>query len=106
MTAKLTITGTIRKMSDLQQVGETYKLNISIPENQYYKGKETTAWHHVTLWGDMAERANRNLRPGSVVEVDCRIDYNKSNGNYYTNFNAINIDYHANYGNQSQEKAA
>ena len=106
MTAKLTITGTIRKMTDLEQVGKTQKLEISIPEDRYYKGETKTAWHHITLWGDMAERANRFLRNGSVVEVDCRLDYNRSGKNYYTNITAKDITYHANFGEQKQENAA
>ena len=106
MTAKLNITGTVRNMSDLKQVGEIYKLNISIPEDRYYNEKKSTAWHHITLWGEMAERASHYLANGSVVEVGCRIDYNESNGKYYTNFNATKIDYLAYFGDQKLKKAA
>ena len=105
MTAKLTITGTIRKMSDLQQVGTTHKLVINIPEDRRFNGTTTTAWHQITLWGKLAESANKFLRSGSVIEAECRIDYNKSGETYYTNFTAYNVTYHANFG-ERQEAAA
>ena len=106
MSASLSITGTIGKMSDLQQVGETHKLNITIPEDRYYNEKKSTVWHQVTLWGEAAQRASHYLAIGSVVEVDCRIDYNNSNGKYYTNFNATKIHYLAYFGDQKRKKAA
>ena len=101
MSAKLNITGTIRKMSDLLQVGETQKLNITIPEDRYYKEEKKTVWHQITLWGEQAQRASHYLGIGSVVEVDCRIDYNKTNGKYYTNINANWIDYLAYFGDRN-----
>ena len=107
MAATLIITGTIRNMSELVQVGETHKLDISIPEDRFIKkGKTITVWHNITLWAEMAVQAEKYLGNGSVVEVNCRIDYNKSGNNYYTNFNATNIKYHANFGEQRKAPAA
>ena len=105
MTAKLTITGTIRKMSDLQQVGKTHKIDITIPEDRFFNDTKTTAWHQITLWGKQAENANKFLRVGSVIEAECRIDYNKSGETYYTNFTAYNVTYHANFGERQEEAA-
>ena len=79
MSAKLTITGTVAVMKDLETVGNTKRLNLVIPENVYRPQTQdsVTIWHKITLWGRHTKQANIMLAKGSVIEATCSVSYNK-----------------------------
>lgn len=91
------ITGKIAKMSELDE-SKTPRIELSIPEERYYKGETKTVWHNVTVWGDEAVQAAKHLRPGSVITVKIRIDYRKHNGKSYTSLTSRGLRYLSNFG--------
>lgn len=55
---------------------------LSVATNEYYKDKEgnlqeTTEWHNVVAWRDLAERAEKQLKKGNMVYVEGKISYRK-----------------------------
>ena len=96
------ISGTIAKITNFSSENSTPHVQLSIPEERYAKGETTTVWHNVQVWGNMAENASKNLRPGSVVAIDIRIDYKKGADQSFTNFTAKNISYLSNFGSTKE----
>ena len=96
---RFTITGKIAIISDLV-ITNTPRLQISIPEDRYYKGETTTVWHNVNVWGKLAQNAAKNLRPGSVISADVRVDYRTFEGKSFTSLTATHLDYLSNFGTQ------
>lgn len=57
---------------------------LSVATNENYKDKDgnwqkQTEWHNVVLWREMAERAEKQLKKGSLVYVEGKITYRKYN---------------------------
>jgi len=55
---------------------------VSLATNESYKDKEgnwqtTTEWHNLILWRDLAERARDNVKKGSTLYVDGKIQSRK-----------------------------
>lgn len=53
---------------------------FSLATNEYYKDKdgnpqETTEWHNIVVWRDLADRAEKNLKKGSMCYVEGKISY-------------------------------
>ena len=96
------ISGTIAKITELESSSSTPHLQITLPEDRHYKGETTTVWHNIQVWGTPAESAAKHLYPGSVVSIDVRVDYNKTETQTYTNFNAQKITYLANFGSKKK----
>lgn len=57
---------------------------LSVATNEYYKDKdgnfqETTEWHNAVAWRELAERAEKQLKKGSLVYMEGKISYRKYN---------------------------
>ncbi|MBL7805999.1 MAG: single-stranded DNA-binding protein [Saprospiraceae bacterium] len=57
---------------------------LSVATNEYYKDKEgnfqeTTEWHNAVAWREIAERAEKQLKKGSLVYIEGKISYRKYN---------------------------
>lgn len=55
---------------------------VSLATNESYKDKEgnwqtTTEWHNLILWRDLAERARDNVKKGSTLYADGKIQSRK-----------------------------
>lgn len=58
---------------------------FSVATNERYKDKdgnfqETTEWHNVVVWRELAERAEKTLKKGMMVYVEGKISYRKYTG--------------------------
>lgn len=76
---RATILGNVGKDPELRttQSGiSVCRLNVATSDS--YKGKngewqETTEWHSIVLWGDLADRYSKNIKKGSKVYIEGRI---------------------------------
>lgn len=55
---------------------------FSLATNEGYKDKDgnwqdRTDWHNVVVWRDLAERAQRSLKKGSLAFVEGKVSYRK-----------------------------
>ena len=41
------------------------------------KPQESTEWHNVVVWGDLAERVEKNLRKSALAYVEGKVTYRK-----------------------------
>lgn len=53
---------------------------FSLATNEYYKDKdgnmqETTEWHNIVVWRDLADRAGKTLKKGGMCYVEGKISY-------------------------------
>lgn len=58
---------------------------FSLATNESYKDKDgnwqtTTEWHNIVVWRELAERAEKQLKKGSMVYVEGKISYRKYTG--------------------------
>jgi single-strand DNA-binding protein len=58
---------------------------FSLATNESYKDKEgnwqtLTEWHNVVVWRDLAERAEKQLKKGTMIYVEGKISYRKYAG--------------------------
>lgn len=83
MINKVTLIG---RLGDNPQVnrleGGTAVARFSLATSDSYKDKngefqETTEWHNVVIWRDLAERAEKNLKKGMLVYVEGKVTYRK-----------------------------
>lgn len=54
------------------------KANLRVATSESYKNAEgnwveTTEWHTIVMWGPMADRAERDLKKGSIVFVEGKL---------------------------------
>jgi len=58
---------------------------FSLATNEFYKDKDgnmqsPTEWHNIVVWREQAERAEKQLKKGSLVYVEGKISYRKYTG--------------------------
>jgi single-strand DNA-binding protein len=58
---------------------------FSLATNESYKDKDgtwqtMTEWHNVVVWRELAERAEKQLKKGTMVYVEGKISYRKYTG--------------------------
>lgn len=58
---------------------------FSLATNEAYKDKdgnlqESTEWHNIVVWRDLADRAEKTLKKGGLVYVEGKISYRKYTG--------------------------
>jgi single-strand DNA-binding protein len=92
---KVTLIGRLGNDPEIRHLeGGVAVARISLATNEYYKDKdgnpqETTEWHNVVMWRELAERAEKQLKKGALVFVEGKISYRKYTGQdnverYYT----------------------
>ena len=100
----LTITGPVSSISEPRTTkkGKTF-IWISVAENIT---KDETLWHRFFVWNKQAEQAQTHLRPGSIVEAHCHINYkNADEGPRQTIFTAYRLNYLANFGKSKSNQS-
>ena len=55
--------------------GEKVKANLRLATNEVYRNTESTQWHNVIAWGQLAEIMTRYLSKGSEVAIEGRLVY-------------------------------
>lgn len=92
------IAGTVRNI-EVSGEGKQKRCVLGIPEDLYRGEKKETQWHHITLWGPLANSAEKYLRNGSVVQVQAKVTYKDG----FTNFTAQEVSYLADFGKGRKE---
>jgi single-strand DNA-binding protein len=83
---KVTLIGRLGNDPEIRHLeGGVAVARISLATNEYYRDKdgnpqETTEWHNVVMWRDLAERAEKQLKKGALVFVEGKISYRKYTG--------------------------
>ena len=78
---RITIIGHLGQDPELKQVNDTSLTKLSIATSVNRKKKDgtwetiRTDWHHVSVWGSLAEVVVDKLKKGSAIEVEGRIKY-------------------------------
>jgi single-strand DNA-binding protein len=85
MINKITLIGRIGNDPEVKNVGETKVGRLSLATSESYKDKngefqESTEWHNIVLWRDLAERAEKSIKKGSLVYVEGKVTYRKYTG--------------------------
>jgi single-strand DNA-binding protein len=72
---QLIIVGTVGKDPELRFSNNGLPIaSLSVATNYGKDEKKTTAWHYVTIFGEMAEHVAESIRKGSRVIVVGRLD--------------------------------
>jgi single-strand DNA-binding protein len=83
MINKVTLIGRLGNDPEVRRLeGGAVVSRFSLATSETYKDKdgnyqETTEWHNVVAWRDLAERAEKMLKKGSLVYVEGKISYRK-----------------------------
>lgn len=83
MINKVTLIGRVGGDPDVKRLENgTDVARFSLATSDSYKDKngefqETTEWHNVVAWRDLAERAEKNLKKGVLVYVEGKVTYRK-----------------------------
>lgn len=86
MINKVTLIGRLGNDPEIRHLeGGVAVARISLATNDYYRDKdgnpqETTEWHNVVMWRDLAERAEKQLKKGGLIFVEGKISYRKYTG--------------------------
>ncbi len=83
MINKVTLIGRLGSDPEVRRLeGGAVVSRFSLATSDSYKDKngefqETTEWHNVVAWRDLAERAERNFKKGMLVYVEGKVTYRK-----------------------------
>jgi single-strand DNA-binding protein len=82
----------IRRLENGTMVGR-----FSLATNESYKDKDgnfqtTTEWHNVIVWRDLAEKAEKSLKKGTMCYVEGKIKYRKYTGTDGVERNVTDIE--------------
>jgi single-strand DNA-binding protein len=83
MINKVTLIGRLGGDPEVRHLeGGAAVARFSLATNEYYKDKEgnpqeTTEWHNIVVWRDLAERAEKQLKKGGMAYVEGKISYRK-----------------------------
>ena len=86
MINKVTLIGRLGNDPEIRHLeGGVAVARLSVATNDFYRDKdgnpqETTEWHNVVMWRELAERAERQLKKGGLVYVEGKISYRKYTG--------------------------
>jgi single-strand DNA-binding protein len=102
MINKVTLIGRLGADPEVRRLeGGAVVSRFSLATSESYKDKdgnfqETTEWHNVVAWRELAERAERSLKKGMLVYVEGKISYRKytdqnNQDRYVTDIVAFNM---------------
>lgn len=90
--------GRLGKDPEVKTFGDRKKASFSIATTDSYKNQkgekvEDTQWHNVSVWGGLADTAEKYLRKGHEVAVEGRLTHNVYDSptgekKYFTEINA------------------
>ncbi|MCD6066241.1 MAG: single-strand binding protein [Bacteroidetes bacterium] len=76
---KVTLIGNLGNTPEIKSLENNTKVaRISLATNEVYKNQKgekvlETTWHHVVLWGSLAEVAEKMLKKGSEIAIDGKL---------------------------------
>lgn len=86
------------EVKTLQSGMKLAKINIATTDSYMSQGawKEDTQWHRLTLWNKLAERAENQLKKGSFVMLEGKLEHNnfvdaKGETKYFTEVKVSNF---------------
>jgi single-strand DNA-binding protein len=102
MINKVTLIGNLGKDPEVRHLENGAMVaSFSLATNETYKDKDgnfqtLTEWHNIVVWRELAERAEKNLKKGTLVYVEGKISYRKytdkdNNERYVTDIVANNF---------------
>lgn len=83
MVNKITLIGNLGKDPDIRTLENGTKVcTFSLATNENFKDKNdnwqtVTDWHNIVAWRYLAEKAERELRKGSLVYIEGKMTYRK-----------------------------
>jgi len=83
MINKVTLIGNLGKDPEVRHLESGAMVaSFSLATNEVYKDKDgnfqqVTEWHNIVAWRELAERAEKNLKKGSMVYIEGKITYRK-----------------------------
>lgn len=83
MVNKVTLLGRLGADPEIRHLDSGVMVGrLSLATNDFYKDKEgnfqeTTEWHNVVVWRELAERAEKQLKKGALVYIEGKISYRK-----------------------------
>lgn len=86
MINKVTLIGNLGKDPEVRHLENGAMVaSFSLATNENYRDKDgnwqkLTEWHNIVAWRELAERAERSLKKGSLVYVEGKISYRKYTG--------------------------
>lgn len=100
MLNKVTLIGRLGKDPEVRAFENgTKKARVSLATDEWYKDHtgnfvQTTEWHNLVFWRELADRAERDLKKGTLVYVEGKIEYREWNDQDGTKRNATDIKVH------------
>lgn len=79
---KLLLIGNVGSDPELRQVGASQVASVSLATTESWKDRagerqERTQWHRLSLWGALADIAERYVRKGDRLYVEGRVEYRR-----------------------------
>ena len=90
MVKKVVLIGNLGRDPEVRNLESGAKFaKFSLATNENYKDKSgnwqsLTEWHNIIMWGDMADRAERQLKKGSMIYLEGKLtsrSYQDQDGN-------------------------
>jgi single-strand DNA-binding protein len=70
------ITGRIGSDPEMRYINEgTPVVNFSVAHNWLYRDEKSVKWIRVSIWGELAEKANETLHKGDLVKVSGTVTF-------------------------------
>jgi single-strand DNA-binding protein len=71
-----TITGRMGSDPEMRYINEgTPVVNFSIAHNWLYREEKSVKWIRVSIWGELAEKANETLHKGDLVNASGAVTF-------------------------------
>ena len=71
-----TITGRLGNDPEMRYTNDgTPVVNVSIAHNWLYREEKSVKWIRVSIWGELAEKANETLHKGDLVKVSGEVTF-------------------------------
>lgn len=86
MINKVTLIGNLGKDPEVRHLENGAMVaSFSLATNENYRDKDgnwqkLTEWHNIVAWRELAERAERSLKKGSLAYIEGKISYRKYTG--------------------------
>lgn len=83
MINKVTLIGNVGRDAEITYLQNNIPLaRVSVATNESYKDKQgnwqtQTQWHNVTMWRQLAERAEKQIKKGSTIYIEAKLTYEK-----------------------------
>ena len=95
---KIMLIGRLGNDPELKEVGSSKVAKFSLATSEKYKTRdgekrEDTTWHHIEVWGNMAEVCAKYLSKGSQCYVEGVQQHRKHEDKYYASVKAFTVTF-------------